>query len=434
MTETNINSATSLKVNKLIDHLFRSEYSKIVSVLTRIFGTENFEVAEDVVQEALIEALNHWAYKGIPDNPPAWLFKVAKNKALNIVNHNKYVKKHLSSFNNQSGDKTFYLPDLDHFFSDREIIDDQLRMIFTCCHPSISVDSQIALALKTLCGFSISEISKAFLTTGENIKKRLVRARRKIREEKISFEIPQGNELDKRLAIVLETIYLLFNEGYSASSGNDIIRYELCEEAIRLAEIISSHQSIPNKSDVYSLLALMQLNASRFKARQDNEGNLLTMEEQDRAIWDRQLIQKGIYNLVKSSSRQKISKYHILATISAYHCLAETFGSTNWQGILSLYDSLLLLDNSPIVLLNRTVALSMVEGPEQALEELSKLKNVSPLKSYHLLYSTEGEFYIRLNQFSNAISCIEKAIKLSSVKSEIDFLQKKLNFCREKIS
>lgn len=201
-------------------------------------------------------------------------------------------------------------------------MDDQLRMIFTCCHPAISADSQVALALKTLCGFSIAEIAKAFLTSEENIHKRLVRARQKIRENKIAFEVPHGSALEQRLQAVLETIYLLFNEGYSASKGNDLIRYELCEEAIRLAEIIEASHSIQDKSNVYALLALMQLNASRFKSRQDNEGNLLTMAEQDRSLWDGALIQKGISNLTKAAAQNHISVYHLLATISAVHCSA----------------------------------------------------------------------------------------------------------------
>jgi len=422
------------QVNKIVDHLFRHEAGRIVSVLARIFGSENLDLAEDVVQDALVEAMKVWAYRGIPDNPSAWLFRVAKNKALNVLNREKYKRAYASDVVHYLQSEWTAEPALEHLFSDEQILDDQLRMMFVCCHPSISSDSQVALALKTLCGFSISEIAKAFLTTEENINKRLVRARQKIREDKIRFEVPEGKDLEKRLNAVLETIYFLFNEGYSASHGNDIIRYELCEEAIRLTEIIKEHSAIHDKANVYGLLALMQLNASRFKSRQDNEGNLLTMAEQDRSQWDRGLIQKGLFNFEKSASKTHVSIYHILAGISACHCLAPDFESTDWKSILSLYDVLIQMDNSPIVLLNRAVALARVGGVEKALQELENIKESPSLKSYHLFYSTQAEFYIQLNQFSNAVHSLEEALQRVSVKTEKELLQKKLNYCKESMA
>lgn len=271
--------AKNYEVNKLADHLFRHECSKLVAALTRIFGSDHIDLAEDVVQDSLVEAISHWSYEGVPDNPAAWLVRVAKNKALNIVHREKYKKQYVSEARHLQLASRVDDPGLEHAFSEQEILDDQLRMIFTCCHPSISIDSQVALALKTLCGFSIYEIAKAFVTSEENIHRRLVRARQTIRENRIRFEVPHGSALEKRLKAVLETIYLLFNEGYSASRGDSIIRYDLCEEAIRLAEIMAKHASIHDKSEVYALLALMQLNASRFNARQDREGNLLTLAE-----------------------------------------------------------------------------------------------------------------------------------------------------------
>jgi RNA polymerase sigma factor (sigma-70 family) len=418
----------------LVDHLFRHDTGKMVAVLTRIFGAENVDLAEDVVQDALTEAMHHWTYKGVPDNPSAWLFRVAKNKALTLLNREKYKRQYASDVAHYLQSEWTAEPALQHLFSEQEILDDQLRMIFTCCHPAISADSQVALALKTLCGFSIAEIAKAFLTSEENINKRLVRARQKIREDKIPFEVPQGRALEQRMGAVLETIYLLFNEGYSASGGNDLIRYELCEEAIRVAEIIEAHPAIQNKSYLYALLALMQLNASRFKSRQDSEGHLLTMAEQDRSLWGDSLIQKGLSNLAKATSHNNISVYHILATISAVHCSAPYFESTNWQAILSLYDDLIQLDSSPVVLLNRTIALSKVNGAEKALQALEHIKNDPALKSYHLLYSTQAEFYIQVDQFSNAANSLEKAIELSSVAAEKDLLKKKLDLCRVKMS
>jgi len=318
-------------------------------------------------------------------------------------------------------------------FSEKEILDDQLRMMFTCCHPSISQDSQVALILKTLCGFSIPEIAKDFLTNDENINKRLVRARQKIRESKIPFEIPPGKSLKLRLQTVLETIYLLFNEGYSASTGTDLIRYEVCEEAVRLAEIIAAHESIEDKSTIYALLALMQLNSSRFKARQDAEGNILTLEQQNRSLWDFALMKKGFINLDRSLPANEISIYHILATISSYHCSAPDYESTDWKSILALYDRLVEIDSSPVVLLNRTVALSKAEGAGVAIKELEKLQNIPSLKSYHLLYAVLAEFYIELDQLEQAADQLQKAIDLAPLDAERIFLQKKLANCYEKI-
>jgi RNA polymerase sigma factor (sigma-70 family) len=421
------------ETNQLVDHLFRHEYGKLVSVLTRIFGTENMDIAEDVVQDSMVEAINQWQLKGVPDNPPAWLFRVAKNKLLNVLNREKYKRKYSSDVAHYLQSEWTVEPALDFLFSEAEILDDQLRMIFTCCHPSISSDSQVALALKTLCGFSIPEIARAFLTTEENINKRLVRARQKIREAKIPFEVPRGTDLEKRSDTVLETIYFLFNEGYSASNGDDLIRYELCEEAIRLAEIVKLHADIRNKSNVHALLALMQLNASRFMSRQDKEGNLLTMAEQDRSVWDFELIQKGISNLALSTADDFVSVYSIMGMISACHCTAPDFESTDWKSILSLYDRMMQLNSSPIVLLNRAVAISKVSGPADALKELELIKSNRAMQSYYLLYSTEAELFMQMNLFESAAESLEKAILLATLPAEKALLEKRLAGCREKI-
>ncbi|MEO8149494.1 MAG: sigma-70 family RNA polymerase sigma factor [Bacteroidia bacterium] len=418
------------EITKLVDHLFRHESGKMVAVLTRIFGTQNLDLAEDVVQDSLIEAMSQWQYKGIPDNPSAWLFRVAKNKALNILNREKYKREYSSDVAHYLQSEWTVEPALSHLFSEQEIQDDQLRMIFTCCHPSISPDSQIALALKTLCGFSIPEIAKAFLTNDETINKRLVRARQKIRDYKIPFEVPQGRELEKRLQTVLETIYLLFNEGYSASKGNDIIRYELCEEAIRLTHIITDDKNFQQKGNVFALLSLMYLNASRFKARHDNQGNLFTMAQQDRSLWNSKLKGNGLYYLEEATKQKDISGYYILATISAHFCVAESFETTNWKNILSLYNNLIELDNSPVVLLNRAVAVSKVNGAKAAIAELEKIKNSPPLKNYYLFYSTEAEFYIELKQFSKASSKLKTAIDLAPLQAEKDLLTKRLEYCK----
>ena len=421
-------------VNQLIDHLFRHESGRMVAVLTRLFSSANLELAEDVVQDSLVEALKQWTYNGIPDNPSGWLFRVAKNKALNIINNEKYKIQYLSDVLHQHQSEWTAEPAMSCLFSEIEILDDQLRMMFTCCHPAISSDSQVALILKTLCGFSIPEISKAFLTSDENINKRLVRARQKIRESKILFEVPRGNALKGRLQTVLGTIYLLFNEGYSASGGRDLIRYEVCEEAIRLTEMLVNHAAIKDKADVYALLALMQLNGARFNARLDADGSLLTLEQQNRALWDFRLMKEGFMNLEKAVSGKEFSIYHILALISSCHCSAADYNSTEWKTILSLYDKLAEIDHSPIVLLNRAVALAKVAGTESALAELENLASIRALKTYHLFYSIRAEFYMELHQFREAAILLQKAIYLAPLIVEKEFLQKKLVRCKKKLN
>lgn len=386
------------------------------------------EMAEDVVQDSLIEALEQWQYHGIPDNPSAWIYKVARNKALNIINRETYQRKYETEAarllkSEQDG--------ANHLFSEQEIQDDQLRMIFTCCHPAISPDSQIALALKTLCGFSIPEIAKAFFSTEENINKRLVRARQSIRDAKVPFEIPQGKELNSRLNTVLETIYLLFNEGYSASNGDAIIRYELCAEAIRLGRIIIANNTLMHKEAVHALLALMLINASRFNAREDKEGNLLTLAEQDRTLWDMQMLDTGLFHLAEAAANESISIYHIMATISAQYSIATSYAATDWGNLLSLYDSLLLLDSSPVVLLNRAVVVAKVYGIDTALKELEKIKDNQALQAYHLFYATIAELYMDQNTPAKAIPYLEKAIQLAPIHKERELLRKKLKLCRE---
>ena len=420
-------------INQLVDHLYRHESGKLVAVLTRVFGTGNIELAEDVVQDSLIEAMKTWPYRGLPSDPSAWLYKVARNKAITILNKEKYKRQYAAeALHQQQTEWTSSFNDL--LFSEYHVQDDQLRMIFTSCHPSLSKDSQVALTLKTLCGFGIPEIAHAFFTTEDTINKRLVRARQKIREAKLPFEVPAPAEMEERLEAVMETIYLVFNEGYSASSGHQIIRYELCEEAIRLAETIALHPAIQNKSKVYALLALMLLNASRFNSRTDASGNIRTLAEQDRSKWNASLIQKGFAYLEKSSQHPGLSMYQIMAAISACHCAAPDFKSTDWKGILNLYDHLLVLDHSPLVKLNRSIPLAKVAGVQKAIEELEQLKQEASFTSYHLLYATEGEFYFELDEYAKASEAFQKAIDYSPLQAEKQLLQKKLRFCLEKIS
>jgi len=417
----------------IVDHLFRHEYGKLVSVLTRVFGSRNIDFAEDVVQDTLLDAINQWKYKGIPSNPAAWLYKAAKYKALNIINREEYKRRYSKEQLHALQLEWTVDTHLEHFLSEAEILDDQVRMMFTCCHPAISPDSQIALILKTLCGFGIPEIAKAFITNEENINKRLVRARKNIREAKIVFDIPAGKELEQRLAAVLEAIYLLFNEGYCASHGEFFIRYELCEEAIRIAGIISSHPGITEKGNVRALLSLMLLNASRFKSRQSDDGMIIRLEEQDRSLWDKDMIRRGISFLYKALGGSGISKYHILGTISAHHCTAMSVQTTDWENILLLYDNLLEIDASAIVLLNRAVVISKVFTVEKAIDELERIGNDPLIENYQYYYSTLAEFYLQQQRLHEAEKYFIRAIGLTAVPSEKEILQKKLAFCHSAI-
>ncbi|MFY0600793.1 MAG: sigma-70 family RNA polymerase sigma factor [Cyclobacteriaceae bacterium] len=398
-------------ISERIDHLFRHEYGKLVSVLTKAFGISNIELAEDVVQEAMLEALRKWTYTGIPDNPLGWIYQVAKHKVLNVLKREKYKEEFATDIAHHLRSEWTSEPALDHIFTDKEIADDQLRMIFTCCHPSVSSDSRVALTLKTLCGFSIPEIAKAFLTTEENINKRLVRARKTIKEADVPFEVPSGKALEARLSSVLEAIYLLFNEGYSATSGNSLIKYEVCEEAIRLAEIITSHPDIAS-SNTYALLALMTLNASRFKSRLNEFDHPQDLENQDRSKWDQELIKKGLYYLEFAASQNEVSIYHILATISAQHCTAPTYDTTDWESILSLYDMLIEIDHSPVVQLNRAIVLSKTTNPQTALDVLDAIRGDATFGSYLPYYTAKAALHFENKESETAIKLLKEALKL----------------------
>jgi len=417
-------------ISQLLDNLFRHESGKLISVLTKILGPANIDLAEDVVQDAFVEAINQWTYKGVPENPMGWLYKVAKYKAINFIKQEKVKQEYSSEINHFLQSELTAEPAMDHYFSEPEIADGQLRMIFTCCHPSISPDSQIALTLKTLCGFSIPEIAKAFLTNEENINKRLVRARQNIRENNVKFEVPSGTEFNNRLDTVLETIYLLFNEGYNSSHGNEIIRFELCEEAFHLAQIIIDYPKLVEKSQVYALLSLMLLNASRFKARVDENGCIVEMAKQNRDIWNQDLIGKGIEYLDKSIENDSISKYQILATISAHHCTASSDKTTDWESILALYQNLSQIDASPVVLLNKAVAVSKVIGLKEATDDLLALSSNTLLNKYPYYYSTIAEFYLLQGNNTEALIYFEKAISFSTNQKEIEYLIEKVKHCK----
>jgi RNA polymerase sigma-70 factor (ECF subfamily) len=414
------------EVSGVVEHLFRHEGAKMVATLTRIFGIEHLNLAEDVVQEALARALQTWPFYGVPKNPSAWIMRASRNLALDVVRRRKV-------FQNKQAE-IIRLMDRDGaaldeaIFSEDEISDDRLRLMFVCCHSAISAEAQVTLALKTLCGFSVAEIGHAFLTTEAAIAKRLTRAKQKIHQARIPFEIPTGRELEQRLDGVLQSLYLLFNEGYKASSGEHLVRAELCEEAIRLTELLVAHPA-GDQPKAHALLALMLLNAARNPTRLDTEGNLLRLQEQHRTRWDKSMIARGMFHFAQSATGDELSEYHLQAGIAACHCAAKDYKSTNWQQILLLYDRLIEFDQSPVVALNRAVAIANIDGPEAGLEAVRHVRDLSKLSSYYLLYAVMGEFEMQSGNLQTAAEQFRKSFELAETKSERAFLLKRLQRC-----
>jgi RNA polymerase sigma factor (sigma-70 family) len=416
------------EVSHVVEHLFRHEAGKMVAILTGIFGLEHLTLAEDVVQETLARALQTWPFYGVPNNPSAWIMRVARNLALDTIRRQKTFREKEPEIIRLM-DREDPGPDV-AIFAEQEIADDRLRMMFACCHPLIPPEAQVALALKTLGGFSVTEISRAFLTTEAAIAKRLTRAKQKIRDAGIPFEIPAGEELSNRLNGVLQSLYLLFNEGYKASSGDKLVREDICDEAIRLAGLLAGHPA-GNQPRTHALLALMLLNAARIPARVDSEGNLLRLQEQDRSAWNQSMITQGMFHLAQSATGNEISEYHLQSVIAACHCTANDYASTDWAQILTLYDQLVKFDGSPVIALNRAVALAEARGPQAGIDAVRAIKDLKSLESYYLLHAVLGEFEWRLNHTQAAAAHFQKALELTDMKSEQAFLSKKLQSCEQ---
>lgn len=358
-----------MNTEELIPHLFRTEYRKIISVLFKHFGFSQIEIAEDIASETFLTASQTWGLNGIPANPVAWLYSVAKNKAKNYLQRSSLYKNRIQpDIKNQSSN--VYGDDID--LSPQNIIDSQLQMMFAISHPSISAEAGTGLALRILCGFGIQEIADAFLSNKETINKRLSRAKEKLREENISIEFPAAAEIDERLASVLTTIYLLFNEGYYSVSQNKVLRKELCFEAMRLCTMLVENTGT-NKPEVNALLSLMCFHASRFDARLNDDGEIILYEDQDITRWNTDLVSKGGYFLHCAASGNKLSKYHLEAGIAYWNTKKED-SPEKWGNILQLYNHLLQIEYSPVAALNRTYALSKVKSKQEAIIEAEKLQ------------------------------------------------------------
>jgi RNA polymerase sigma factor (sigma-70 family) len=402
---------------ELIPHLFRTEFSRIAAVLVKHIGIEHMEVAEDITSETFLSALETWTYKGIPENPAAWLYVVAKNKAKNYLTRNHLFQQKIIPVIKNT-DTVVAEDDID--LSEKNITDSQLQMIFSICHPSIPTESQIGLALRILCGFGIDEIANAFLTNKETVNKRLFRAREKLRTENIPVEFPPETELPARMDAVLLTLYLLFNEGYYSETQDVILREDLCFEAMRLVKLLIDNEST-NLPAANALLALMCFHASRFGARKNDRGEIILYEDQDESLWDRELIARGVYYLHQGSTGNKISRYHLEANIAYWHTIKEDTPE-KWDNILQLYNHLLMLEYSPIAALNRTFVLSKVKGKETAIAEAEKLK----LQDNHYYFMLLGELYSGIDQ-DKAKQHFEKALHLAKNNSDKQLVEKRLS-------
>jgi RNA polymerase sigma factor (sigma-70 family) len=413
------------KAHEIVGHLFRHESGRMVSVLTRIFGFAQIDIVEDIVQEALFAALRRWSYGTIPDNPSGWIMQTAKNLA---IDHIRKEKLHATLAPSIAADRMSDdggVQVQDEFFLESEIADDQLRMIFTCCHPALNRESQVALTLKTLCGFSTQEIAHAFLTQEATIAKRITRAKQKAREERIPFEVPNGPDLESRLNAVLNVLYLLFTEGYSASHGEFLVRRDLCDEAIRLTTCLVEHP-LCAAPKTHALLALMCFHRARLDARVGSHGEMLLLSEQDRTVWDPDLIARGIKHLDMSAQGEQLSEYHLEAGIVAFHAYAKDYASTPWDEILRLYDLLIKIDDSPVIALNRAVAVSRVHGSEAGIRAVGAIRDTKKLSEYYLYHSVLAELYTESGSFAQAAESYRRAVALSCSESERTFLEQKL--------
>ena len=402
---------------ELIPNLFRTEYQKIVSVLCNLFGIHHIEIAEDIVSDTFLAASETWAIKGIPENPTAWLYTVAKNKTKNYFKRNNvFETKIVTEIKHNTPLNT---PETDIDLSDQNIADSQLAMIFTVCDPCNSDEAQIALALNLLCGFGINEISDAFLSNKEVIYKRINRAKEKLKEKNIKIQNPGPSKVKDRMNTVLKTIYLLYSEGYYSISQNTTLRKDLCAEAMRLAYLLIQNETT-NLPETNALMALMCFHSSRFEARTSENGEIILYQDQDQSLWNQELIDKGTYFLSKSSTGNTLSKYHLEAGIAYWHTKREDTVK-KWEHILELYNNLIILEYSPIVALNRTYALSKVKSKEEAITEAEKLN----LTDNHFYYSLLGNLYTDFDN-KKALQQFETALVLAKTLADKNIISKNI--------
>ena len=372
----------------LVEHFFRHEYASLVSVLTRGFGVARIDLVEDMVGAALVEAMNSWKQTGVPENPGAWIHRVARNRLLDALRREKVHAKALAFAAAMASDTVSPSAIVERWLDERELPDNLLRMMFVCCHPALDRKSQVALSLKVLCGFSVNEVARGLLLKPEAAKKRIQRAKAELAALRVSVEFPPAKELPTRLAAVHEVLYLMFNEGYSTSHGVEPIRDDICEEAARLCHLLCEHAAL-STPESRALLALMLFHASRLDARTDEQGNVVLLEDQDRTRWDQKLITAAHGWLVKSAQRVP-SRYHLEAAVAQMHCSVGSLAETDWQKVVMCYDRLLEMSPSPVYRLNRAIAVGQGGDTQQALTELQVIGEAAELEDYYLLDCAKG--------------------------------------------
>jgi RNA polymerase sigma-70 factor (ECF subfamily) len=415
------------QIREQLDSLYREDSGRILATLIRLLG--DFDLAEEAMHEAFAAALSLWPSSGVPGNPRPWLISTARFKAIDTLRRRarfdasqdelvRYLETQLSSTESSNDEDSV----------EDCLEDDRLRLIFTCCHPSLAPEARVALTMREVCGLTTEEIAKAFLTTPRTLAQRIVRAKAKIRDTRIPYEVPTPQELPERLGAVLHVIYLVFNEGYSAAAGAEVTRAELTGEAIRLGRLLIELQPEPEvpEPEVIGLLSLMLLQESRRAARTSQAGELILLEHQDRSRWNREQIAEGVALLEKALKSRRFGSYTLQAAISAVHAEAESVAVTDWRQIVSLYDRLLRIQPSPVVQLNRAVAIAMCDGPEAGLAHIDAVLEHGELANYYLAHSARADMYRRLGRTAEARSSYERALALTQQEPERHFLQERI--------
>lgn len=404
-------------IRAVVDGVYRSESRRVFATLVRLLG--DFDLAEDAMHEAFAAAVEQWPSKGIPSNPRAWLVSAGRFKAIDTLRRKERLKEIVSDLAEEAGPAGYEMEDLD----EAKFKDDDLRLIFTCCHPALAPNTQVALTLREVCGLTTEEVARAFLSSSSTIAQRIVRGKAKIRDAKIPYEVPSPADIPERLDAVLSVIYLVFNEGYSASSGEALTRPDLSGEAIRLARLLL--ELLPDP-EVAGLLALMLLHDSRRTARIDDQGDLILLEDQDRSLWNRDQISEGRQIVEQALSTGNFGVYTIQAAIAAVHAEAPSSSKTDWGEIVALYDVLLRASPSPVVELNRAVAVAMRDGPATGLELVEAILARGELLEYHLSYAARADLLRRIGRKAEAKTAYEQALTMAKQAPERRFLQKRL--------
>jgi RNA polymerase sigma-70 factor (ECF subfamily) len=413
---------------ELSEHLFRNEAGRMVATLTRIFGVHNLALAEDVVQDAFCRALEVWAFRGVPENPCAWLMAAAKNRALDVLRRERTARTHEPELSSRLQSEWTLAPSVQELFTENAIKDDQLRMMFSCCHPRLPEAAQVMLILHILCGFGIDEVASAFVTTYTAVEKRIPRAKKVLAESRRLFNTAAPADFSARLPAVQRALYLLFNEGYHGASAEAAVRSELCQEALRLARLLLEHPLGATPAS-YALAALMCLNKARLPARLNASGTLNSFFDQDRSLWDQRLVSQGLRLLELSAQGSELSEFHLEAAIAAVHATAASAQATNWEEIVSHYDTLMSIRPTPIVALNRAIAVGQRDGPACGLTELRAIADAERLAKYPFYHAAFGEFELQLGLHEMASAHFSTALAVSRNPMEHQFFDQRLGAC-----